>query len=138
MPIRRRKTAADVEARKRDSGAIPHPVRRGERALVDVRILDLAADMEGEAGAKADPVDALQKLHRVRRCRAELARKLVGGGPLRLQAHEERDVGRVEIERMHDAQDFRDLVLVVERKHAHAERLRSASLMSDCALTGCM
>ncbi len=71
VSVGRRKAAADVEPGERHAGAVPHPVRRGERALIDVRVLDLAADMKAEADAEADPVDALQQLDGMRRRGAE-------------------------------------------------------------------
>ena len=62
-----------------DAGAAPHPGGRGERPLVGVGVLDLAADMEAEADLEADVGDALDEFDGMGRRRAEFLRQLVGG-----------------------------------------------------------
>ena len=48
------KAAADIEAGERHADAIAHPVRGGQRPLIGVGILDLAADMEADTDLVAD------------------------------------------------------------------------------------
>ena len=87
-PALKAEAAANVERGERDTGAGAHPGSRGERALVGVGILDLAADMEGNADAEADIVHALGELDRMRGTGAELLRKLIGRMAACRDAHE--------------------------------------------------
>jgi hypothetical protein len=137
VAVLRGETAADVEAGQGHAGAAAHPFGRGERTVVDVRVLDLRAHMEAQTGAKADAVDALQQLDGVTGSGAEFPGQLVGRVALGLQAGEQGDRRRVDLQGTHDAQDLNDLILMIERKRADVVCFEGQR-MSDWALTGCM
>ena len=82
VAVFRRKAAADVERRMSSTPARERTQSaEAERPLIGVGILDLAADVEADAAAKADAVDALEQLDGMRRRRAELLGQLVGRLP---------------------------------------------------------
>ena len=123
MAVFGREAAADVEGREWRRHAVADPVGRGQRPLVGVGILDLAADMEGDADLVAVAVQAVGQLDGMGRRGTELLGQLVGGRAAGLDAHEDGERAGVDVERAHHTGELGHLVLMVDGDDADAVAL---------------